>query len=76
MITLLPFSLEEIPQKLKIKTPEEIMYKGGYPRLHMNNIVPDKFYNSYITTYLERDVRTIANIKDFDAFRKFLVVLE
>lgn len=75
LATLLPFSLDEIEKIQKIKNPSEVMFNGTYPRLYSQKIRPAVFYDSYINTYLEKDVRQITNIKDFDVFRKFLVVL-
>ena len=33
-----------------------------------------RFYESYMTTYIERDVREYLNIDDLMAFRKFMQV--
>lgn len=75
LATLLPFSLAEIEKSKKIKNPSEIIFNGSYPRLYAQKIRPTVFYDSYINTYLEKDVRQITNIKNFDIFRKFLVVI-
>src|SRR5437016_9127427 len=47
--------------------------RGGFPELHAN---PDldqvAFYNSYLATYLERDVRSLANVGNLRDFERFL----
>jgi uncharacterized protein len=74
LCTLLPFSLEELTGTGKIKTWEELCWKGSYPRLHHQKIKPEFFYPDYITTYIERDTRQIMNIKDLALFRRFMSI--
>jgi predicted AAA+ superfamily ATPase len=70
--TLLPFSINELEQKINL---HDILFSGFYPRLHSQKIRPTSFYKSYIDTYLEKDVRQLANIEQYDIFKKFLLVL-
>ncbi len=59
-----------------IKKPEniwEIIWKGGYPELQNSKIDWSVYFTSYIKTYLERDVRSLAAVHDLDAFRRFMV---
>lgn len=72
--------LEEIknkkPKKTKITTKElyERIFKGSYPEIYSNeNISLEKYYESYIKTYIERDIRELINIKDEIKFMKFMV---
>ncbi len=44
----------------------------GYPDIISSNTDRDLFYNSYIQTYLQRDVRGLANVGDEGTFLKFL----
>jgi len=47
--------------------------RGGFPELHANpDIDAVAFYNSYIATYLERDVRSLANVGSLRDFERFL----
>lgn len=69
MVTLLPLSLAEIQ---KIENPLTSIFKGGYPSLHSLNIPTIRFYQSYIQTYIERDVRQLKNIGDLNQFHNFL----
>lgn len=67
---LLPFSLNEA--YAQGKDLNEVMYEGFYPRLVSKNINPGVFYDSYIRTYLQRDVRLLVNVQNMEAFTRFL----
>ena len=58
--------------KNKPKNAAEAIYKGFYPRVYDKKIEPAFFYQSYIETYIERDVRSLKNIGDLSGFAKFL----
>ncbi|MCY4486186.1 MAG: ATP-binding protein [Deltaproteobacteria bacterium] len=45
---------------------------GGYPRIFDQQLDPADWLRSYVATYIERDVRTIANVGDLTAFQRFL----
>lgn len=53
----------------------EWMIKGGYPEVYAQNLRPERFYGDYLSTYLERDVRQLLNVKDLASFDKFLRLL-
>lgn len=73
IITLLPLALSEIENKLPaIDTLESLVFKGSYPQLYAQTIDHYMWYSSYVLTYLERDVRQIADIKDLATFQRFL----
>lgn len=66
-------SLAEIRAALP-KTPLELaIVRGGFPELHANPEIDSvAFYNSYIATYLERDVRSLSNVGSLRDFERFL----
>lgn len=73
-LTLLPLSVNEILQYRKddIST-NELMYLGGYPQIWTSPIsAAEIILQSYIDTYVERDLRQLMNIKDLNKFIKFL----
>ena len=72
ILTLLPFSLNELKQHKLIQEIDSTLFLGSYPRVYEDHIAPADFYPSYIHTYIERDVRQIANIGDILVFRKFM----
>lgn len=73
IFTLLPFSIPELRNaSLLPNTIEELVYKGGYPRIYAYDLEPTSWYLDYIETYIERDVRNIAHIIDLITFRRFM----
>lgn len=59
-------------------TPEEIfeeIYKGGMPEYINDNLDRNQFFNDYLLTYLERDVRNLTQVGDLISFRKFLIAM-
>jgi predicted AAA+ superfamily ATPase len=56
-----------------IENIQEHLWKGGYPEIWANerlNITD--FFESYVRTYLERDLREIVEVKNLTDFRRFL----
>lgn len=50
----------------------EWIFKGGYPELHAKSLDPNQFYSDYVSTYLERDVRQILNVRSLRDFNRFM----
>jgi predicted AAA+ superfamily ATPase len=66
-------SLAEIRAALPQTVLENAIVRGGFPELHANpDIDVMAFYNSYLATYLERDVRSLANVGSLRDFERFL----
>ncbi len=72
LFTLLPFSIDELGDKVKKSTTDELILNGGYPGIWVNHIPRYAFYRNYYSTYIERDVRQIVHIKDISLFQKFI----
>jgi predicted AAA+ superfamily ATPase len=52
---------------------EEAIVRGGFPELYANpEIDSTAFYNSYLATYLERDVRSLSQVGSLRDFERFL----
>ncbi len=49
------------------------IYKGGMPDYYLNDFERDIYFNNYVRTYLERDVRDLTQVGDLNSFYKFLV---
>ena len=64
---LLPFSVQE--------TPKVSILRGGFPEAIARPAAAPVWFRSYVQTYLERDVRSVAAIRDLAAFRRFLALL-
>ncbi|RLB84746.1 MAG: AAA family ATPase [Deltaproteobacteria bacterium] len=75
VLTLLPFSLSELRNYRKNWEPFELIVKGAYPRVHDKDLKPSRFFNGYMQTYIERDVRALINLKDLRSFQQFFTLL-
>ena len=70
-----------LPTKINYKfniTPNEIydeIFQGGMPEYVTNTLNRNAFFNDYITTYLERDVRNLTQVGNLTTFKKFLVAV-
>src|SRR5215469_6725037 len=72
-VELETLSLAEIRGALPDTTPESVIVRGGFPELQANPDIDHlAFYNSYLATYLERDVRSLANVGSLRDFERFL----
>lgn len=73
LLTLAPFSVEELNScNLLPASVNEMLYTGSFPRIYDQHIEPSDFYNSYIKTYVDKDVRLLRNISDFSSFTRFI----
>lgn len=75
LFTLLPLSVAELQQAgydVAGRTILATMFDGLYPRVIVGQEKPYYFYNDYIHTYLERDVRTLKSVVDLLDFKKFM----
>lgn len=50
----------------------QLIHQGQMPRLYEQETNWEIYYASYVSTYLERDVRQIANINDLNDFTRFM----
>ncbi len=63
IVELETLSFAEIREALPKTELEAAIVRGGFPELYANpDIDSVAFYNSYLATYLERDVRALANV--------------
>ncbi len=72
-ISLLPFSFVELQNaKREPRRVSEMLFKGSYPPVYDRKIEPGIWYDNYVSTYLERDVRQLINVRDLATFQRFL----
>lgn len=72
-LSLPPFSCAELAAAGKLPLdPFEAMIKGFYPPLYDRDVTPYDWYTNYIASYVERDVRSILNVKDLGQFQTFV----
>lgn len=72
LLTLLPLSLDELVQAGINFSLNEVLLKGGYPRIYKDTLDPTKAYRNYFQTYVERDLRQLINVKDLSQFERFV----
>ena len=67
VLQLLPFSSSEQSRVSVVR--------GGFPEVLARPAAAALWFQSYIQTYLERDVRTVSDIRDLATFRRFLALV-
>ncbi len=67
ILQILPFSVTE--------TAKVNMLHGGFPEVVVRPKSRALWFASYLQTYLERDVRSITNVRDLVTFRRFIALL-
>jgi predicted AAA+ superfamily ATPase len=73
IVELETLSLAEIREALPQTGIESAIVRGGFPELYANpDIDSAAFYNSYLATYLERDVRALTHVGSLRDFERFL----
>ncbi|MFN3235250.1 MAG: ATP-binding protein [Gammaproteobacteria bacterium] len=72
LFNLLPYQYSELPSSCV----KDSIFKGSYPELvNRDYYESDLWYASYIDTYIQKDVRALANIGDLRDFRKLIHLL-
>ncbi len=77
LLKLLPFSMEELKEAGVLSDePYDVFFKGFYPPLHDvdKHFYLDDWFENYIDTYLDLDVKDQINADNLSAFRKFIQV--
>lgn len=73
LFRLLPLDTQELERANKqTNNYLEACIQGGYPAVYHRGIKPTDFYANYISTYIEKDVTELINIRDINSFRTFL----
>ena len=75
LLELLPFSFGELSKAGIQRNRDSWIFSGFMPRLYDTGIDSRQLYRDYFKTYVERDVRQLANIRNISAFEKFVHLL-
>ena len=76
VFNLLPLSWSELANTAYAPASWESYAVGGsYPRKLVQDIDAVGFYDSYLQTYVERDVRQVKNILNLGLFQRFIYLL-
>ena len=76
------FNMSFVPNDLFIKSIRKpmmedlwtIIHKGSMPELYNKPEIDwQLYYASYVRTYIERDVRSLLNVKNLDTFSRFII---
>lgn len=68
------FSARE-KQQQPIENIWKIIHQGYMPRLYEQETNWEVYYASYVSTYIERDVRAITNVSSITDFTRFMVAI-
>jgi uncharacterized protein len=75
ILNLHTLSANEISNAGLLKENSDLLWKGGFPELWAKNLNTSDFFEDYIQTYLERDLKQILNVSNLADFRRFLMLL-
>lgn len=74
-------SLDAVRERLKTACRKDVhqvyndIFRGGMPRLRASDLERDRFYMDYINTYIERDIKDLAQVGKLNEFYDFLVYM-
>lgn len=73
ILHLLPVAWDELTRFADHPTEFlEVIWAGGYPRIHDRGIAADVWLRDYFSTYIQRDVRQVLQVADLEAFSTFV----
>ena len=75
ILELLPLSIEELKGANIGRSRDRLMFNGFMPRLYNKGPEPTQLYADYFRTYVERDVRQLANLRNLRQFETFIRLL-
>ena len=76
-LKLLPFSIAELKENEMLpQNPYQAILKGNYPPLYdeKKHFIPDDWFENYIETYLDFDVKAHINPSNLSVFKKFIQI--
>ena len=72
LLKLLPFTMGELGWSRLPLSLDGLLLTGFYPRIYDKQLDPTQALGDYFATYVERDMRQLASVKDLSAFEKFV----
>lgn len=69
---LLPLEFREVLGGRPDADPLDVMLRGSYPALHVSDVPASVFFQSYIDTYVTRDVVGYLDVRNEREYRSFL----
>ena len=74
LLHLLPFAWDEVAATRSGDRLEDWLWRGAYPPLYDRAVPPHIWFADYLSTYVERDVRRLLQVRDLDAFHRFVLM--
>lgn len=72
-IELLPFSFSELIHVDRLPgQADSLLHTGCYPPLYGRDIAPRAWFSTYVSAYIERDVRQMLKIQELETFQRFV----
>lgn len=75
LLELMPLTIGELARTEMSKSRDDWIFDGFMPRLYDSTLTPTELYRDYFRTYVERDVRQLANLRHLTAFETFVRLL-
>ena len=75
ILNLGSLSASELNQANLLEDKRDFLWKGGFPEIWAESLDAGEFFEDYIQTYLERDLKQILNVTNLRDFRRFLSLL-
>jgi len=72
LLKLLPFTMGELGWSRLPLSLDGLLLTGFYPRIYDKQLDPTQALGDYFATYVERDMRQLASVKDLSVFEKFV----
>ena len=75
LLRLLPFSIAEIRSEIIGEDIDTLMFRGFYPRILDAGLDPTQALADYVETYIQRDLRSMMQVRDLGLFTRFMGLL-
>lgn len=72
LLNLLSLSFDELTRFGERTDIWQVVWEGGYPRIHDRGLGPANWLADHVATYVQRDVRQVLDVSDLDAFTAFV----
>ena len=68
-------SASELNNSKVLHKTTDMLWKGGFPEIWAEGLNASEYFDNYIQTYLDRDLKQILNVSNLRDFRRFLSLL-
>ncbi|MEE2715987.1 MAG: ATP-binding protein [SAR324 cluster bacterium] len=73
IVPLAPFAYDELGGVINQNERwQDAIFRGFYPEVVTSGVSPSDWYASYVVTFVERDVRSVLNVGNLQAFERFI----